>query len=287
MTFTRLLVLADTHPPEAAARHLASSGMLPVEAGTRARVPNTLDGVALWVETKVATSLRNSGFRLPLLSPGPAWLSTVPGHLLGRRVLCTAIGQLQDKWKGPGMFRLAEQQYAGLGFDTFHNDPTSFIAQASKHRHHARELVAALNVIASAPVDYVDRYRVFIAGDEATASTRVDATIRAGKRTDAYEGDEEDRTAAALHFAQVVLDATVWHRPPGFVIDVGLTADGSWQLLSAGPSWAAAFHLANPSGVVASILAGQEPDHDHWRWVPDELFQHRIFPSWRAPAVAP
>lgn len=286
MTFTRLLVLGDTHPPEAAAKHLASSGMLPVEAGTRARMPSTLDGIALWAETKVATSLRNGGFRLPLLSPGPSWLSTVPGHLLGRRVLCTTIGQLQSKWNGPGLFRLAEQQYGGLGFDTFHNNPASFIAEAGKYRHHAREMVAALHVIASAPVDYVDRYRVFIAGDDATASTRIDATIRPGKRTDAYEGNDEDRAAAALHFAQVVLDGTVWHRPPGFVIDVGLTTDGAWHLIGAGPSWAAQHHLANPSGVVTSILAGQAPDYDHWKWVPDELFQRSIFRAWPAAAAA-
>ncbi|WP_193594006.1 hypothetical protein [Paenarthrobacter sp. YJN-5] len=78
----------------------------------------------------------------------------------------------------------------------------------------------------------------------------------------------------------MVLDGTVWHRPPGFVIEVGLTAEGSWQLIGAGPSWAAAHHLGNPSGVVASILAGQAPDYDQWKWVPDELFQRRIFRSW-------
>lgn len=282
MTFTRLLILGDTHPPEAAAKHLASSGMLPVQAGTRARMPATLDGVALWAETKVATSLRNGGFRLPLLSPGPSWLSTVPGHLLGRRVLCTTLGQLQDKWKGPGLFRLAEQQHGGLGFDTFHNDPASFIAEAGKYRHHSRDLVAALNVIASTPVEYVDLYRVFISGDSISASTRIDATIRPGKRTDDYEGSDEDRTVAALHFAQMVLDGTTWHRPPGFSFDVGLTAEGSWQLISAAPSWSAQHHLANPSGVVASILAGQAPDYDHWKWIPDELFQRSIFPSWAA-----
>ncbi|ACL42255.1 hypothetical protein Achl_4304 (plasmid) [Pseudarthrobacter chlorophenolicus A6] len=135
---------------------------------------------------------------------------------------------------------------------------------------------------ASAPVNYVDRYRVFIADGELSASTRIATSTRPGKRDDAYEGTDEDRTAAAMHFAQVVLDGTVWHRPPGFSIDVGLTMEGSWQLISAGPSWAAAYHLANPSGVVASILSGQAPDYNHWKWVPDQLFQSSIFRAWRA-----
>lgn len=283
MTFTRLLVLGDTHPPEAAAKHLASSGMLPVETGTSNRVPATLDNTALWVDTSGATRLRNAGLDLPLLSPGPSWLSTVPGHLLGRRVLCTTLGQLQDKWKGGrGLFRLAEQQYGNLGRPTLYSVPSSFIAAASKYHHRNPELVASLNVIVSAPVEYIDRYRVFISGDDISASTRVATTSRPGKRTDKYEGTDEDRTVAALHFAQVVLDGTVWHRPPGFSFDVGLTAEGSWQLISAAPAWSSDFHLANPSGVVAAILAGQSPDYDHWKWVPDELFQRRIFPSWAA-----
>lgn len=282
MNYARLLVLGDTHPPEAAAGHLASSGMLPVQAGTSIRVPKTMDGTALWVDTSGATRLLNAGLELPLLSPGPTWLSTVPGHLLGRRVLCTTLGKLQDKWKGAGLFRLAEQQYGNLGFATFHPDPGSFVSAAGKYHYRAPELIAVLNVIASAPVDYVDEYRVFIADGEISASTRVDTRLRRGKRTDAYEGNQEDRTSAALHFAQVVLDATVWHQPPGFRIDVGLTAEGSWQLVSAGPSWAAQFHLGNPSGVVASILAGQAPDYGHWKWVPDELFQQRIFRAWSA-----
>jgi hypothetical protein len=280
MTFTRLLVLGDTHAPEAAAKHLASSGMLPVETGTSNHVPATMDDTALWVDTMGATRLLNAGLELPLLSPGPAWLSTVPGHLLGRQVLCTTIGQLQDKWKRVGLLRLAEQQFAGLGTDRLYYHPGSFIAAVGRYHSRTPELVASLNVIASAPVNYIDRYRVFIADDEITASTRFDPTSRPGKRTDVYEGDDKDRTAAALHFAQIVMDATVWHRPPGFVIEVGLTRDGSWQLIGAGPSWAAANHLANPSGVVASILAGQQPGYDHWKWTPDELFQRHIFRSW-------
>jgi hypothetical protein len=282
MTFTRLLVLGDSHPPEAAARHLASSGMLTVQAGTSNKVPETMEGTAIWVSTSGATRLRNAGVELPLLSPGPAWLSTVPGHLLGRRVLCTTIGKLHENWHGPGLFRLAEQQYGNLGYDTVHSDPASFIAAAGKYHHRTPEKVAALHVIASAPVDYVDQYRIFIAGGAISASTRVDTRLRPGKRTDAYEGDDEDRTAGALHFAQVVLDATVWHQPPGFRIDVGFTAEGSWHLISTGPSWAAAYHMANPSGVVASILSGQAPDYDHWKWVPDEMFRRTIFRAWPA-----
>jgi hypothetical protein len=281
MTYTRLLVLGDTHPPVAQAAHLASAGALPVDAGTPSQVTD-LDGTALWVDTKGATRIRNTGFELPLLSPGPAWLATVPGHFLGRKLVCTTVGELVNSWQGPGTIRLAEQQYGVLGFEKTYSDPLIFIAQAGNFHRRLSNLVAGANVIASTPVDYTDRYRVFIANGEISASTRIAASPNPGKRTDVHEGNGVDQSAAAEHFAQKVIDATVWHQPPGFRIDVGTTADGAWQLISAGPSWAAHFHLANPTGVVNSILAGQAEDYDHWKWTPDELFQRVIFPSWSA-----
>jgi hypothetical protein len=157
------------------------------------------------------------------------------------------------------VFRLAEQKHGTISEEKVYNDPASFVAEVGKYRYRQLDLVAGAHVIASAPVEYVDRYRVFIADGELSASTRIATSTRPGKRDDAFEGNDDDRTAAAEHFAQIVLDATLWHQPPGFRIDVGLTTEGSWQLIRAGPSWAADFHLANPTGVVNSILSGQAP----------------------------
>lgn len=282
MTYTRLLVLGDSHAPEKAAAHLASSGVLKVEAAP-GRIPASLDGTALWAATGTATSIRNAGVELPLLSPGPSWLSTVPGHFLGRKLVCTTVGRLRQDWQGHGVIRLAEQQFGILGYERTPCTPETFIELVGKYHSRSADLVERVHVIASAPVEYTDRYRVFIANGEISASTRVAASQSPGKRSDAYEGpDGHDQTTAAEHFAQKVIDATVWHQPPGFRIDVGSTADGSWQLISSGPSWSADYHEANPTGVVNAILAGQAPDYDHWKWVPDDLFQRSIFRAWPA-----
>lgn len=286
MTYNRLLVLGDSHAPERAAAHLASSGMLKVEAAP-GRVPASMEGTALWAATNTATSIRNAGVDLPLLSPGPSWLSTVPGHFLGRKLVCTTVGRLLEDWKGPGVFRLAEQRYGVLGVEKDYSHPGSFADLVGRYHSRKPELVAEVHVIASAPVEYTDRYRIFIANGEISASTRIAASANhPGRRTDAYEGPEDtDQTAAALHFGQKVVDATVWHQPPGFRIDVGTTEDGTWQLISSGPSWSADFHEANPTGVLNAILAGQAPDYDHWKWIPDALFQRTIFRAWPAVAV--
>jgi hypothetical protein len=283
MTYTRLLVLGDSHAPERAAAHLASSGVLKVEAAP-GRIPASMDGTALWAATGTATSIRNAGVDLPLLSPGPSWLSTVPGHFLGRKLVCTTVGRLRQDWQGHGVIRLAEQKFGILGLEKTFSEPDLFIHQVGRYHHRVAHLVADVHVIASTPVEYTDRYRIFIANGELSASTRISAAPIPNKRTDVYEGTVDDQRTAAEHFAQKVIDATIWHQPPGFRIDVGITKDGSWQLISAGPSWSADFHEANPTGVVNAILAGQAPEYDHWKWVPDELFQRSIFRAWPAAA---
>lgn len=281
MTYTRLLVLGDSHPPERAAAHLASSGVLTVEASS-GHVPATMDGTALWATTKRATSIRNAGVDLPLLSPGPTWLSTVPGHFLGRKLVCTTLGRLRQDWQGYGAIRLAEQQYGTLGSERGCYSPETFIQILTRHRTRSpyNVFIDDIHVIDSVPVKYTDRYRIFIANGEISASTRLAAVLDGRQKTQAYEGTAEDQAKAAEHFARQVIEATIWHQPPGFRIDVGTAPDGTWQLISSGPSWDAEFLEANPTGVVNSILAGQAPDNDHWKWTPDEFFQRSIFRAW-------
>lgn len=283
MTFTRLIVLGDSHPPENMAAHLTSAGTLNVEAGTSNRIPDLTDA-ALWVDTSGATRLHNAGIGLDLLSPGPGWLSTVPGHLLGRRVLCTTLGKLTTLWEGEGVFRLAEQKYGVLGTAKAYAGPAAFIRQFEQTRSGSPNLQFGARIIASAPVTYKDRYRIFIANGEISASTRMAVKSKPGQRREYYLGNAPDQIDAAEHFAQKVIDGTVWHQPPGFAIEVGQAADGSWQLIHATPSWSADPLEGNPSGVVAAVLAAQVPDYHHWKWTPDEMFQRIIFPSWPAPA---
>jgi hypothetical protein len=282
MTHTRLLVLGNSHPPEAEAAHLASAGMLPVEAGTENHVPATMDGTALQVATSGATRLYNAGVELDLLSPGPGWLATVPGHLIGRRLICTRLGKLASAWDGPGVFRLAEQEFGTLCAETNYPDPAAFLRKFERPTLGGPNLQFGAHVIASTPVKYTDRYRIFVTNSKVSASTRMAAKPRTGRRRQFFEGTGPDQTKAAEHFAQVVVDATIWHQPPGFSIDVGTAPDGSWQLINAAPAWAADPLQANPSAVVASILAAQQPGFDEWKWAPDQLFRRIIFPSWPA-----
>jgi hypothetical protein len=85
----------------------------------------------------------------------------------------------------------------------------------------------------------------------------------------------------ARHFARTVVERHLCTSRP-VRIDVGQAPGGDWNLISAGPSWSADFLDANPSGVVASLLAAQQPGYDHWKWVPDEMFRRMFIPSYPA-----
>lgn len=62
--------------------------------------------------------------------------------------------------------------------------------------------------------------------------------------------------------------------PPGYVVDIGVTMDGTATVLRAWPSWAADPLSASPVGVFRSVLAAHDFDldfatNDVWRWTPD------------------
>lgn len=60
-----------------------------------------------------------------------------------------------------------------------------FVVLVGKYRYRLQDLVASAHIIAAPPVEYVDRYRVFIADGALSASTRIATSTRPGKRDDA------------------------------------------------------------------------------------------------------
>lgn len=54
------------------------------------------------------------------------------------------------------------------------------------------------------------------------------------------------------------------------MLDVGLLRDGSWAVVEANTSWSSNPYHADPTGVVASVLAAQGPESDpRWAWRSD------------------
>ena len=123
------------------------------------------------------------------------------------------------------------------------------------------------HVVLSEVVEFTAEYRCFIAPGTHGAPTVVAASayLVDGQTWDAWESPAEapDPAEAAV-FAQRVARTVV--APPGYVLDVGRLADGTWVVVEANASWSSNPYHCDPAGVVASILAAQDPNGDQ-RWV--------------------
>jgi hypothetical protein len=59
--------------------------------------------------------------------------------------------------------------------------------------------------------------------------------------------------------------------PPGFVVDVGVDADGNWSVIEANASWSSNPYHADMTGVIKSVLASHDVagDYPQWAWTID------------------
>ncbi len=75
-------------------------------------------------------------------------------------------------------------------------------------------------------------------------------------------------TQRMLCFARVV--ARTVDAPPGFVLDVGLTADGRWLVVEANAAWSSGPYDGDPAAILAAITAAHDFDggYPQWRWRP-------------------
>ena len=280
--YNRLTVVS---PAAWVARDLAGAGVIDVRPSMGLDLP-ALDGTAFWASWSWALRLRASGVDHPFLSPGPHWLPTVPEKFLHRKVWS---GTLDDMpYQGPvhTFYKLAEHKHTGvpaavyLGRGAFRRTALKAFSTAA---------VGSLHYIGSEPVEFVREYRCFIAHGEVTAASFYKAALPGiGDGTveitwDAYESAAAGNypagsTAEAAAFAAEVVTSMGDDQPPGYVLDVGMDETGRWSVIEANAAWSSNIYHADPAGVIASILASQEPGHPRWAWAPDELFTNRARP---------
>lgn len=277
--------LTVVSPAAWVARDLAAAGSIEVRSSLGLDLPE-MDGTALWASWSWALRLRASGVEHPFLSPGPHWLTTVPQRFLGRRVWSGTLADMPYQGPVDTFYKLAEHKHSGvpagvhLGRGAFKRAVIRAFAGAD---------VEGLHFIGSEPVEYRREYRCFIAHGKVTAASFyrcflpgiAESTVEI--TWDAYESAADRRypagsTAEAVLFAQEVVDAMGSGQPPGYVLDVGTDDQGNWSVIEANAAWSSNIYHADPAGVIASILASQEPGHPEWVWAPDEVFINRARP---------
>ena len=255
------------------ARDLAGGTPLPVVHDLGLDVPPVTTWTAWWAGHRfIARLAATPGVTRPdLWSPGPGWVTTVDPTWLGRRVWAGPLADVatSDLWDAPlvsGVTVFAKpaevkvDRLPARGYGT----PTGFIGDAER-----AGLEPSSPVVLSGVVVFTEEYRCFIAPDPATGRPRVvaaSAYLVDGRTWDSWEApDLAPDPTEAVTFAQAVADETAG--PPGYVLDVGRLVDGTWAVVEPNASWSSNPYHCDPTGVVASILAAQDPAGDRsWAW---------------------
>lgn len=93
-----------------------------------------------------------------------------------------------------------------------------------------------------------------------------------------FNADGQSLTENAVTAARQV--AAEVDGPPGYALDIGVTADGTATVLRAWPAWSVEPLHADPTGVFTALVAAHDFDHVHpdWRWNPDPAVYARPTP---------
>lgn len=253
------------------ARDLQTGTDLPVVHDLGLDVPADTAGTAWWSPHQhVARLAVTPGVAQPhLWSPGPAWLTHLGGGHLHRRVWAGPLRDAADAplWSPGALVFAKPAEIKVRGLEAHPYGTAAAVARAMTEHH----LTGTSMVVLSEVVEFVEEYRCFIAPGPGGAPTVVAASayLVAGQTWDAWEdASSAPDPAEAAAFAQAVV-ATV-DGPPGYVVDVGLLADGRWAVVEANAAWSSNPYHCDPAGVVAAVLAAQDPDGDPaWAWRSD------------------
>ena len=258
------------------ARDLATGTELPVVHDLGLDAPARTTRTAWWAPHRFIARLAvTPGVTQPsLASPGPGWVATVDPKWLRRRVWAGLLGDVADSDLWGGRWAQGVTVFAKAAEIKLDRLPARAYGTAAGFTGDAERagLTMSSAVVLSELIEFTHEFRCFVAPGPRTGLPTVVASsayLIDGQTWDAWETREEaPDTTEAVAFAQCVVDDTAG--PAGYVLDVGQLADGSWAVVEPNASWSSNPYHCEPAGVVASILAAQDPTGDlSWAWRSD------------------
>lgn len=251
------------------ARDLRAGTDLPVVHDLGLDVPADTTATAWWSPHQhIARLAVTPGAAHPKLwSPGPYWLAQLSDEHLRRRVWVTPLEHVADSPRpGAAVFaKPAEVKVRGLEARAYAAPDDARDAMLG------RGLTGQSMVVLSEVVEFVEEYRCFVAPGPGGAPAVVAASpyLVHDVTWDAWEdASSAPDPAQAVAFARDVVAGV--DGPPGYVVDVGRLADGRWAVVEANAAWSSNPYHCDPAGVVAAVLAAQDPDGDvSWAWRSD------------------
>jgi hypothetical protein len=240
--------------------------------------PATAQDTLWWAPGAWVASAFKAGVRLPLLSAGPYWLDRLPLEYKGREV---GTGWVSD-W--PGFFERNPELVAKHP-EIFVKLPEAKLDSFPARLHstkHLRENLAQYHLPDDAlvqiqePVEFITEGRFWVAHGHVQAESLY-------RHRDWIWGSEQDppfhllvemKLTKMRRFLIIMLDDTRVTIPPGVVIDIGITADGSPKVIEANAAWSSGPYDGNPWGIYKAIRASHDPGHlyPQWVWNPHQVF---------------
>lgn len=172
-----------------------------------------------------------------LLEPPHEWLCGVPAQFTQRQIRYLNFGQVAD-----------------LDYPLFLKPPDDKIFGAAVY-HSAEALVARKDidsdqgVLASARVDFLREYRVYMLDHKAVACSVYSVN------GELFEDPKDPDLDTAAHFASQVAAACTETTPSAVVIDVGVLSTGEWAVVEANPVFGAGIYGAEPDHVLDVLYA--------------------------------
>lgn len=233
--------------------------------------PGTALSTYWWAPGAWVARASKAGVDLPVLSCGPYWLDRLPMPYVGRVVRTVPLSALTNDSAGPVFLKLPEAKIDSCPARVY--DTPRLADTWRQFGFPETTLVQQQSV-----VDFTTEARFFIADGALTTGRPYrhrDWTWGTGTTPDL---SVEMRILEQL--ATAVLGDPEIARPPGFVLDVGLTSGGKALVIEANAAWSSNPYDADPAGVVAAIKASHDFHNLHSNW----LWSHRTNPTWTTAA---
>lgn len=242
MADQRCLILGPRHGPDSQALWRAA-----IERGWgverlanwRAEIPVPLEAVTVYGEPLFALALAQRA-GLALVEPREDFLALLEHRFRGRQVALMSPAEARHVPDRRFFKPAADKTFRAGLYDSGLAVPEA-MADASA-------------ILVSEPVKFSVEFRCFV-GQRMVET--LSPYLRDGVLVQSDDGHwpaTPDEFAHARTFAQRVLDETALTLPPGFVLDVGLTADRGWVVIEANTAWGAGIYGCDPDKIL-NVLA--------------------------------
>jgi hypothetical protein len=233
--------------------------------------PDTALDTIWWAPGGWAARAHKAKVVLPLLSCGPRWLDNLSRRYLGRDVVTLRLASMADREFEPEVFvKLAEAKHDSCRPKVYR---TTRLAETMRQFGFPPDALIQVQGV----VELVIEARFWVVRGDVVAESlyRIDDSIWGA--ADFAESTSSGRSVEALVQMRQLASEVAGEvaGPPGYVLDIGLSADNETLVIEANPAWSSGPYDGEPATVYETIVAAHDfaGEHPEWAWQPNPIFE--------------